>query len=260
MSKYFIRIVCLFGFILGNAQTDTLAVSPSEEAVYTQPYGIRLGIDLSRPVVSTANTNYTGLEIVGDYRLTQNLYLAGELGNEEKTIQERLGEDVSGGNIVLYDYTSSGSYLKLGVDLNTYENWFGMNNSIYIGGRYALSTLSQTLNNYTIYDSNRYWNPEGFIPGSGGNEEFSGLNASWLEFVFGTKVEMFANIYLGASVRLGFLISNKEEERFPNLWIPGFNKVTDGSNFGASYNYTLSYLIPLYKKAKKPKDPEEGEL
>ncbi|MGS0524471.1 DUF6048 family protein [Zobellia nedashkovskayae] len=28
--------------------------------------------------------DYTGLEFVGDYRLSQNLYLAAELGNEKK--------------------------------------------------------------------------------------------------------------------------------------------------------------------------------
>jgi hypothetical protein len=84
--------------------------------------------------------------------------------------------------------------------------------------------------------------------------EYSGLSASWLEFIFGLKAEIVANIYLGASIRIGFLISNKEAEQFPNLWIPGFNKVTEGSNFGVGYNYSLTYLIPLYRKANKRND------
>ena len=75
----------------------------------------------------------------------------------------------------------------------------------------------------------------------------------------GVKAELFANIYLGASVRIGYLITNKEPEGFRNLWIPGFNKVTDGSRFGVGYNYTLTYFLPLYKKAKKIKKEEEPD-
>jgi hypothetical protein len=159
----------------------------------------------------------------------------------------------------LYNYTTSGSYIKLGVDYNTYENWYGMNNSIYIGGRYAFSTFNQTLNSTFIYDSNRYWSPDAFATGSRNGEEYGGLNASWLEFLVGVKAELFANFYLGASVRLGFLVSNKEADNFPNLWIPGFNRVTDGSNFGVGYNYSISYFLPLYRKAKKSlKQPSSG--
>jgi hypothetical protein len=128
-----------------------------------------------------------------------------------------------------------------------------MNNAITIGGRFAAASFSQTLNDYTIFNSNHLYNPD-FLPGIQPNQEFSSLNASWLEFVMGIKAELFANIYIGMSARLGFLVSNKEDERFPNLWIPGFNKVTDGSNFGVSYNYSISYFIPLYKKSKKKKE------
>ena len=93
--------------------------------------------------------------------------------------------------------------------------------------------------------------------GSDVAQEFSGLSASWLEAVVGLKAELFANIYLGASVRIGFLVSNKEPDNFRNLWIPGFNKVTDGSKFGVGYNYSMTYFLPLYKKAKKIKEKEE---
>jgi hypothetical protein len=259
MSKYFISICFNFCLVLSYAQNRVGDSQSQDTADYKQPYGIRAGIDLSRPILSLFNSDYTGLEFVGDYRLTSRLYLAAELGNEKKTNLEELGNVNSGNPVELYNFTTSGSYLKLGVDYNTYENWYGMNNSIYIGGRYAVSSFSQTLNSYSIYDSNRYWS-DTFLPGGTTPEEFSGLNATWLEFVFGAKAELFANIYLGASVRLGFLISNKEAEKFPNLWIPGFNKVTDGSKFGVGYNYSISYFLPLYKKSKKPKpdaDPSE---
>ncbi|SNY99376.1 DUF6048 family protein [Flagellimonas pacifica] len=250
MSKYFISIFCIATSFWGICQDKPIDLQPKDTVEYKQEYGLRVGADLSRLILSFTDEDYTGLELVGDYRLTQKLYLAAELGNEKKTQTENLG------STLLYNYTTSGSYLKVGVEINTYENWFGMNNAITIGGRYAAASFSQTLNNYNIFDSNRFYNPDGFLVGAQNGEEFSGLNASWLEFVAGVKVELFANIYVGMSARLGFLVTNKEEERFPNLWIPGFNKVTDGSNFGVSYNYSISYLIPFYKKSKKKKEVE----
>ncbi len=240
MLRYFISIFFLLGCIVGYSQSKSIDLQPKDTIVKKESYGLRVGADLSKLALSFFNDDYTGLELVGDYRLTQKLFLAAELGNEDRTKQEDL-----------YNFTSSGSYIKAGVDYNTYQNWYGMDNTIFLGGRYAVSTFSQTLNDYSVFDSNRYWNADGFADGQSPGREFSGLNASWLELVFGTKVELFANIYLGASVRLGFLVTQKQSEEFPTLWIPGFNKVTDGSNFGASYNYSISYFIPLYKKVKK---------
>jgi hypothetical protein len=245
MLKYTINILFLLCFFNGWAQDDTINLNPQDTIVHKQTYGLRVGVDLSRLIISQTSEGYTGLEIVGDYRLKQKLYIAGELGNEKKTKQEDL-----------YNFTTSGSYLKLGIDYNTYENWYGMNNSIFIGGRYAISSFSQTLNNFQYFDSNRYWNPDSFPNGSSEAREFDGLTASWLEFVFGLKAELFTNLYLGGSIRLGFLVNNKEVEEFPNLFIPGFNKVTDDSKFGVGYNYSLTYLIPLYKKGPKKKKGE----
>ncbi|SFC61027.1 hypothetical protein SAMN04487891_11511 [Flagellimonas taeanensis] len=249
MSRYFISLfvsmvllpICMLG------QSEPIDLQPKDTVEYKDEYGLRVGVDLSKLVLSFADEDYTGLELVGDYRLTQKLYLAAEIGNETKTQGESLN------STLLYNFKTSGSYIKVGAEVNTYQNWFGMNNAITIGGRFAAASFSQTLNDYTIFNSNHLYNPD-FLPGIQPNQEFSGLNASWLEFVMGIKAELFANIYIGMSARLGFLVSNKEDERFPNLWIPGFNKVTDGSNFGVSYNYSISYFIPLYKKSKKKKE------
>ena len=247
------------------AQSKPINLQPKDTVAKSDPYGLRVGIDLSRPILSFFNDDYTGLELVGDYRLTNKLYLAAEIGNEKKSQVQELGNNLNPdlmpgeGLEELYGFTTSGSYIKLGVDYNTYQNWYGMFNSIYIGGRYAVSSFSQTLNNFSFFDSNRDFSPTGFVPGATEAVEFSGLNASWLEFVVGLKAELFANIYLGASVRLGYLVSDKASDRFPNLWIPGFNKVTDGSNFGVGYNYSITYFIPLYKKAKELPPKEETE-
>ena len=243
MSRFFTNLSFILFTCLVFAQDKPIDLNPKDSVEYKQSYGIRIGIDLSRPLISFLDNNYTGFEIVADYRLKQNLYIAAELGNEEKTKQEDL-----------FNFTTSGSYLKVGINKNNYANWYGEQNLIYIGGRLAFSTFENTLNNYQYFNTNRYWSPDTFSNGTREvPQNFSGLSATWLEAVFGTQVELFSNIYMGASIRLGLLLAQKEDERFPNLWIPGFNKVTNDSRFGVGYNYSISYFLPLYKKKNKNK-------
>ena len=224
--KFTFSLVVLFS-IVGNAQ-DTIQKFP-------QRYGLRVGVDLHRLSKSFYDDNYRGLEIVGDYRLTKKFYIAGELGNEEKTVDDdRL------------NFTTQGSYFKVGFDYNAFENWLDMENMIYTGMRVGFSSFDHQVNSYKIYENNgNYYGQTIVAPG----EKFSGQTASWVEIVGGVKAELFNNLYMGFSVRLNYLISNKEPEGFANLYIPGFNRTYDGK-FGAGFNYTLSYFIPIYKKNK----------
>ena len=62
---------------------------------------------------------------------------------------------------------------------------------------------------------------------------------------------------MGFSFRMNNLISNKKPDTFDNLYIPGFNRTYNG-NFGAGFNYTVSYFIPIYKKKVGLKVPEKS--
>jgi hypothetical protein len=119
---------------------------------------------------------------------------------------------------------------------------------VYLGMRYGVSSFSQTLNSYTIYNRYPYFNsPQ--VMDSG--EQFNGLSAQWLEVVAGVKAKVFNNFYVGFSFRMNKLLSNKKPDNFDNLYIPGFNRTYEGS-FGAGFNYTVSYFIPIYKKKIAP--------
>ena len=199
----------------------------------TNRYGLRVGIDLYKLTRSLYDKEYKGIEFVGDYRLTKKFYLAAELGNENKTTDdERL------------NFTTKGSYLKVGFDYNGYENWLNMENIISIGLRYGASTFSQDLNSYKIYNANPYF---GEVPVIVSGDKFNGLTASWIEVVAGVKAKVINNVYLGFSLRLNKLISNDKPTNFDNLYIPGFNRTYDG-DFGVGVNYTITYFIPIYKK------------
>lgn len=214
-----------------EAKKDT--IPPKKER-----YGLRLGVDLFKLTRSFYETDYRGLELVGDYRLTRRHFLAAEIGNEDKTVDD---DQVN--------FTTKGTYLKVGFDYNTYQNWLDMENVISVGLRYGVSSFSQTLNHYSVYNPNPYF---GEAPVIISGEEFDGLSASWIEVVAGMKAEVFNNIFVGFSVRLNRLVSQKRPDNFDNLYIPGFNRTYNG-DFGVGFNYTVSYFIPLYKSTVKAK-------
>jgi len=219
----------MLSFFLMEAQvkkTDSIPIK-------TNRYGIRVGVDLSKIARSFYEDDYKGLEVVGDYRLTKRYYIAGELGNENKTVNDDQ-----------LNFTTKGTYFKAGVDYNLYENWLDMENMVYIGARYGVSSFSQTLNSYTIYNRYPYFGPSQTIESG---EKFNGLSAQWIEVLVGVKAKVINNFYVGFSFRMNRLVSNKKPDGFDNLYIPGFNRTYDGS-FGAGFNYTISYFIPIYKK------------
>lgn len=205
-------------------------------------YGLRVGIDLFKLTRSFYEKDYKGLEIVGDYRITKKYYLAGEIGTENKTVDDDQ-----------LNFTTEGTYFKVGFDYNAYENWLDMENKIYIGMRYGVSSFSQRLNSYDIYNAHPYF--EG-TPEIVSGEKFNGLSAQWAEVILGVNAKIYNNIYMGFSFRLNTLISDKKPENFDNLYIPGFNRTYDG-NFGVGFNYTVSYFIPLYKKKSEVISPKK---
>jgi hypothetical protein len=233
MLKFIFSLAFIAVSTIGNAQ-----IKDTTQVVYPERYGLRLGIDLHRLSKSFYEKDYKGLELVGDYRLTRRFYLAGELGNEEKTVDDdRL------------NFTTKGTYFKAGFDYNSFENWLDMENMIYVGMRYGISSFSHTVNTYKIYDPTNYYGENTVISGA----KYNGLTANWIEIIGGVKAELFSNLYLGFSLRLNYLVSNKKPEGFDNLYIPGFNRTYEGK-FGAGVNYTLSYFIPIYKKNKVAKE------
>ena len=212
---------------------DSIAPTP----VKTDRYGVRVGVDLYKLTRALYDKDYKGIEFVGDYRLTKKYFLAAELGNENKTTDDtRLNS------------TTKGSYLKGGFDYNAYQNWLNMENIISVGMRYGFSTFSQQLNSYKIYNANPYF---GEVPPIPSGQKFNGLTASWIEVVAGVKAKVFDNVFVGFSLQLKRLVSNKQPDNFENLYIPGFNRTYNG-DFGVGFNYTVTYFVPIYKKKVKP--------
>lgn len=196
---------------------------------------IRLGFDVFKPIKSSSDGDNLNYEIVGDLQITENLYLAAEYGLTDRLIEDE--------NI---NFNSNGSFLRFGFDYNMFKNWVGMDNSIFLGLRYGTSNFSNKIESYNVRNSDAYFS--NLVDNNYQTIDHSNLTGNWLEIVAGVKVETFNNVYLGFSLRLNKLLSTQKPENFDNLYIPGFNKVTDDNTFGSGFNYTLTYSIPLRKK------------
>lgn len=246
MLKYTFSLLLVLSFFLSNAQEVKTAENSTGNNDSIKPkterYGLRLGIDLFKLTRSFTEKNYRGLELVGDFKISRKHYLAAEVGNENKTVDDDK-----------LNFTTKGTYLKAGFDFNSYENWLGMHNMIYVGLRYGISSFSQTLNSYTVYNPHPYFGES--QPTTSGTK-FEGLSAQWIEVIAGIKAEVFTNLYIGFSARLNNLVTNKVPENFDNLYIPGFNRTYNGK-FGVGFNYTVSYFIPIFKTTLKPKIKEK---
>lgn len=222
--KYF--LLCVVGFCYAQ---DSIPK-------YKERYSLRLGIDMSKPIRMMIEENYKGLEFTADYRLTYNLYLASEMGMEEKHVISEV-----------LDFQTSGRYAKIGVDINVFKNWQGMENQLLTGFRLATSNHKQQLNSYSIRQLEHYWQEElNKTPTEA--IVYDDLNAMWLEFLVGVKAELLKNMYVGLSVRMHYLLNEKEIDHFDNLYVPGFHKVSGVSPWGAGLNYSLMYQFPIFKK------------
>ncbi|PKD17911.1 hypothetical protein APR41_18340 [Salegentibacter salinarum] len=234
ISAYFFSILfLLLAAPLLSQETTVQEKTVQDSLANREKFGLRAGVDISKLLRTAFQDDYSGFEILGDYRVYKNYYAAAELGNESIGYSED--------NISL---TSRGSYVKLGVDYNAYENWTGMENLIFVGARYGFSTFTQDVEEYRIYTTNPFFEPD--IRSE--TIEYSGLTANWVELIAGIKVEVLNNLFLSFNVQLKRRLFQSTPDNFDNLAIPGFNRTYDDSNIGVGYGYTISYLIPFYKK------------
>ena len=231
-----IRLILLFiislSFSFGVTAQEEVVASVQDSVPEKNYASLRVGVDISMPIIEVLQEEKKGMEIVADFRLNHKLYVAGEFGTEDNTRQEDH-----------FNFTTKGQYFKVGVNYNNYENWEGMHNQIYVGARYGVSFFNHTLNSYSPNVYGSYFEPELVTNGT----EFNNLNAHWFEFVAGMQVETFKNLYLGAMMEFKYMVYSKEPENFKNLYIPGFNNVSE-NNLGFGFNYTITYNIPFSKR------------
>ena len=225
--KFFISVAIIILFSEKNfSQTE------NDSVVVKNKYGIRIGLDFSKQI-RMLTEDYKGLSLYGDVKIKERLFIVSELGSDEKELRtDNLRSKFSG------------NYIKAGLNYNLYKNLPGMNNEIYVGFRFATSKFKSEISEYIIYNKDRFWSQDPIFD----NIINKGLNANWLELIIGINAEILNNLFMGLSLRLNRMLNQKKPENFTNLYIPGFNKVTENNNFGTGLTYSLIYQIPIIKK------------
>ena len=225
--KFFISVAIIILFSVKNfSQTE------NDSVVVKNKYGIRIGLDFSKQI-RMLTENYKGLSLYGDVKIKERLFIVSELGSDEKELRtDNLRSKFSG------------NYIKAGLNYNLYNNLPGLNNEIYVGFRFATSKFKSEISEYIIYNKDHFWSQDPIFD----NIINKGLNANWVELIIGINAELLNNFFMGLSLRLNRMINQKKPENFTNLYIPGFNKVTENNNFGTGLTYSLIYQIPIIKK------------
>ena len=225
--KFFISVAIIILFSEKNfSQTE------NDSVVVKNKYGIRIGLDFSKQI-RMLTEDYKGLSLYGDVKIKERLFIVSELGSDEKELRtDNLRSKFSG------------NYIKAGLNYNLYNNLPGLNNEIYVGFRFATSKFKSEISEYIIYNKDRFWSQDPIFD----NIINYGLNANWVELIIGINAELLNNLFMGLSLRLNRMLNQKKPENFTNLYIPGFNKVTENNNFGTGLTYSLIYQIPIIKK------------
>ncbi len=233
MWRYVTSILIFLVSHAAMAQGDETPVIKNDSTTYEATYGLRVGIDIASLLRTALDEEYTGLQIMGDYRLTDRWYVAAELGNE--AVDRETNQ---------IDFETNGSFIKLGADYNFYKNWLDMDNMIYVGFRVGAANYSQTLDRFDYYQDNNLFPVESVFP----RTETTGLTAIWGELQAGLKVQVLNNVYMSLNVQLKRSITEDAPENFDNLYIPGFGRTYDTNEIGVGYSYGLTYRIPFFKK------------
>ena len=232
ISKAAILLFAMALFLPVSGQ-DSVQVSGQESVQVSgqdtlRTFGPRFGIDLVRFFKILADPAEIGAEVSVDFEIYKNIYPVFELGyNSISDSQE------------LFDYSSAGSYGRVGLDYNFLKpKDRSVHHEITLGFRYGMSIFNHNIDNVMIPGD--YWGD--YLPGPYENN----LTGHWVEMVGGMKAEVLPNFFLGWSVRYKVLLNPEMDPVMIPELIPGFG--TGGEERAFGFSYSVFYMIPLIKK------------
>jgi hypothetical protein len=224
MLRYITASALAIGLLVGS-QAAKAAGADS-----TRVHHLRLGIDASRFIMNAATGRQT-YEAAADYDFKRDLsaVLEGGWGRDE----------------VNYDYlkySSSGSFIRLGIDKSLFTPEAGNDyDKVFVGLRYGLGLMKRGEANYTIYDD--YWGPVN------GTTPAKNFTAHWLELTGGISMEILHNVYAGWSIRGKWLMNKKAFNDLSPSLIPGYGRGDKATVF--DFTIHLFYAIPFGKYPAK---------
>lgn len=213
----------LAGVIPGVAQKADSVKSDTIKNKYL-PTGIRIGYDLIGQGKSIFQDNFSGWEVQGDVDFNRYFFVL-EVGNWGRN----LSSDSS-------HYTNSGSYWRVGADVN-FLTKDKDRNMFFLGLRYGRSVFSETLD---VMKHDRNW---GLLSDT---FQHSDVTASWVELTTGLKVKIWKTVWLGYTARFKFALSDHESPEMIAYDVPGFGLTDKETTWG--FNYYILMRFPVRKQ------------
>ncbi len=191
----------------------------------TYRYSVRFGAEVSYPARMIFEPETQQYEASLDFEFSKNWFGAIEAGMIRVDIRR---ED--------FDYYSDGWFFRSGVDFNVLGREMLKNNDIvYFGIRYGYGKQVQGADDVVVSDG--YW---GTFTTSVEKTDF---DVHWAELAGGVKTELFANIFIGWSVRLRLIVSGADLSPMQPYRIGGFGMGAKKTAF--DFNYSIFYRIPF---------------
>lgn len=220
MYRFFCSILLLAIGFWARAQegsNDTVAVARPDAKQ------IRVGIDISRPVLNQVFRNRHSYEFSLDYSLPKDIYLVAEGG--------------FGGSDVAYEdlrYTSNNSFFRAGIDKSMLQRLFPSDwDYLFVGLRYGVGLVERSDAVYTTV--NPVWGS------TSGSIEGKKVSAHWAELTAGLRVELLKGFFAGYTVRAKFLITQSVFRELPPAYVAGYGKGEKTTSF--DFNFYLQYAL-----------------
>ena len=197
--------------------------SDMQADIYDEPgysSGLRIGVNLSRPLWTFAEPARFGLEAVADFNMGPEYFVVAESGFSMRDLDR---PD--------YQLKERGMFLRLGADRNFYKEF---NDVVGVGARLGFSLFSRAAPFISV--EHGYW---GDYTGSLPDDTFF---KQWLEVLVVLKTEVFSNVFMGWNLRGKLLLFDKGDKYMSERYIPGFGRGT--VNSAAGFDFYIYYRIP----------------
>ncbi len=209
--------------LLISAVVKPLGLYSQEDTVFRS--SMRIGFDVSYPVRTFWEPEVEQYEVSVDYEMIENIFGVVEAGKLDVNIER---DD--------FDYLSDGLFFRMGADFNVLgDATLKGNDIVYVGIRYGYCSQKHRADNIILTDD--YW---GIYKTSVDNFEF---DVHWGELLVGMKTELFANIFIGWSLRFRLVLSGAEDSLMKPYRIGGFGGGGKSTTF--DFNYSVFYRIPF---------------
>lgn len=216
----------------GEAQKALERIGKIESGNRFLPSAVRMGVELG-------NFGYSFI----DKRMNSFREFTADVDFHKYFLVVDYGHTSFSVNETYFDYSSEGSYFRIGPDINFIKDR-SRNDVLFLGLRYGFGSFDETIQYSTSNEiqQQEYW------PQTTVTENFQDIGFRWLEVNSGLRANVIDNFYMGFTLRIKFGLNVNSDKSFTSYYLPGYGKESFRPNFGGSYY--IYYRLQFREKYK----------